>query len=224
MSADKGEANDFQLEKSLVEVNRLRGQGRVEEAAARCRELVEAWPDSWQARDLLGDIYRQQNKLPDAMAQYREALKRNPARVAIEDKIARAALKIAQPDMMRAQADLLLSLPSRRSPGFAVALSVFVPGLGQAYNRHYLKALALITLMAAALLILSLSLGARLAQQGPRPTGILDLLAIIAGSSLRWWAVAAVLVWLYGVGDAAFSAIQISEKEREFRFRRSEGQ
>lgn len=224
MSADNGGPNDFQLERSLVEVNRLRGQGRVEEAAARCRELVEASPDSWQARELLGDIYRQQNRLPDAMAQYREAMKRNPRRAAIEDKIARAALTMAQPDMLRAQADLLLTGPSHRSPGLAAALSVVLPGLGQAYNRHYLKALALITLMAAALLILSFSLGARLVQVGPRPATAFDLLLVIAGSSLRWWAVAAVLVWLYGVADAALSAMQLSEKQREFRFRRGEGQ
>jgi tetratricopeptide (TPR) repeat protein len=210
------------LERSLVEVNRLRGQGRVEEAAARCRELVEAWPDSWQARELLGDIYRQQNMLPDAMAQYREAMKRNPRRAAIEDKIARAALTMAQPDMLRAQADLLLTAPSHRSPGLAAALSVALPGLGQAYNRHYLKALALITLYTPCLLIVGLSVAARLGQPGL--VHIRQLVTATGGSSLRWWAVAAVLVWLYGVADAALSAMRTSEKERESRFRRGEGQ
>lgn len=223
MSVKQDNSDGLEMERSLVQVNRLRGQGLIEEAAARCRELIEAWPDSWEARELLGDIYRQQNRLSDAMAQYREALKRNSNRVVIEDKIARAALVLAQPDIMRAQVEMAMAEFSPRSPGLAAALSVFLPGLGQAYNRHYLKAVALIALMALCLIILSLSLGARLVQQRVARIGVIDLLAMIAGSSLRWWAIAAVAVWLYGVADAVLSAERISEKGRLFSLGSAQG-
>jgi tetratricopeptide (TPR) repeat protein len=53
-------------------------RGRLEEAAAECREILEASPDSLETYNLLGNIYHCQGDLEQAIDSYRRTCELNP--------------------------------------------------------------------------------------------------------------------------------------------------
>jgi tetratricopeptide (TPR) repeat protein len=52
----------------------LQKQGRLEDAAAEYRKLLEAVPTSWEARSNLGVVYSRLGRFEDAVVEYRRAL------------------------------------------------------------------------------------------------------------------------------------------------------
>ena len=70
------------LPKLLREISDLVHQERYDEAATACRQLIAMSPYSEYARAALGDIYRAQDRLAEAIEVYREALALKPKRPA----------------------------------------------------------------------------------------------------------------------------------------------
>ena len=155
--AGPAEADVAQL---LAQVSMLRARGQLDQATAKCREALERDPDSWEAHELMGDLYRQDRKGEEAIQEYRIALARKPDRAVIEEKIARASLIAAERRRLIEDAQALLAGKADRSdvrkPGMAALFSLVIPGLGQIYNHDYLKGLLILPIWVV--LIISLNL------------------------------------------------------------------
>ncbi len=82
----EGEAgNENYLALVRADVFRLRRQWNL--AEVECSEVLRRDPDSADAYSVMGDIYRDQGKLRDAIEWYRMALDRNPSSVADRRKV-----------------------------------------------------------------------------------------------------------------------------------------
>src|SRR5260370_28587428 len=66
------------LGEALMLAERYRGEGRLMEAEALCRRVLEAQPNVPEAEHLLGVIAHQNGRLGDAIEHRRAALKRAP--------------------------------------------------------------------------------------------------------------------------------------------------
>jgi tetratricopeptide (TPR) repeat protein len=204
--AGRAEADLSQL---LTQATLLRARGRLDEAIARCREALERDPDSWEAHELMGDLYRQTGKGEEALREYRTALARNPGRGVIEEKIARASLVAAERRRLVESAQALLAgqgeRPEVRKPSLAALLSLIVPGLGQFYNRDYIKGVMVLVVWLA----LAMTLNLVVLSGGVHRGEALDLFGLAArffsGKALALMVLNG-LVWIYAVADAALSA------------------
>src|SRR5450756_1183708 len=63
---------------ALMLADRYRGEGRLLEAEALCRQVLEAQPGLPEAAHLLGVIAHQNGKLPEAIEHVRRAVKLGP--------------------------------------------------------------------------------------------------------------------------------------------------
>jgi len=211
-------ASEGRIEPLLADANRLRARGDFEAAEQRCRQALTIAPGGWQTYELLGDIMYQQRRGEEAIEHYRLAKAANPKRAALEDKIGRASLLIAEKEFMRLRAQELLGgerdqVPRR--PSIAALLSLVVPGFGQLYNREHVKGAMVVT---AWLMLVLGAAGAALGSLHPlhggmsaaRPgSGQLDLAAIVNVFFSRptlWWTMLSIALWLYAVADAALRA------------------
>jgi tetratricopeptide (TPR) repeat protein len=71
-------ASFMPLGEAFVYADRCRGEGRLMEAEAACRQILQAKPDSPEATHLLGVIAHQNGKLADAIEHVRRAVKLAP--------------------------------------------------------------------------------------------------------------------------------------------------
>jgi len=192
------------LDVMLTEANRLRSRGLLGEANAKCREALAANQDYWPAYELMGDIFKQQGRASDAIEAYRAALQLNPERVAVEDKMARACVTLAQQRYAYLWAeDALAEGERKRNPIVSSLLSALVPGLGQFHNRRFAKGLALTS--AAVLLALMVAVQALSSLVG-RTGGVQGYVSVFFSGRTLYVTALLIAVWLWAVIDAAVRA------------------
>src|SRR5581483_1212192 len=80
MNETAGQANStfMPLAEALVYADRCRGEGRLMEAEAVCRQILQAQPNLPEATHLLGVIAHQNGKLADAIEHVQRAVKLAP--------------------------------------------------------------------------------------------------------------------------------------------------
>ena len=189
------------LDVMMTEANRLRGRGLLGEASAKCRQALTTKQDYWPAYELMGDIFKQQGRASDAIEAYRAALRLNPERAALEDKMARACVILAQQRYAYLWAeDALAEGERRRNPVVSSLLSALVPGLGQLHNRQVAKGLALTG--AAVLLAMAVAAQAMSSLVG-KTMGVQGYLSVFFSGRTMYVTALLIIVWLYGVIDAA---------------------
>ena len=210
-SAESSPEKSLQLRQLLGQATLLRVRGRAVEAIAACRQALALDDNSWEAHELLGDLLSEQAQFEPALEEYRLALRLNPARGKIEEKIGRTALKQAAQLRVLEQARLVLEgkieAPIKRNPALAALCSFILPGLGQVYNHQLLKG-AVVVLLAVLLVaadgqaVLRLLAGAGSLTQ-------LDLNAAFSAffrPPALWWTLLLGILWLAAIAEAAFQA------------------
>jgi len=204
----------------LGEAVLLRAQGKRKEGLAKCQEALKLLPENAEAFEILGDLYAETGLPEAAIEAYKRVLELDPARLMAETKIARAALQKQRIEQQRQLAQDLLEgrLPrgQTRSPATAGLLSLLLPGLGQAYNHHWLKAAALLCIYVFLFLgAVATALRTLTAQQPSAGPG-LDLFTVAGAffvSPAIWWTLLLILLYLYSVGDAALAATRSAAEE-----------
>ena len=216
-----------QIDRLALNVRVFLRQGRVAEAQAAIDDLRKLNPESAEAWELQGDLYRRQGDRKGAREAYQTAFKLDPTNAGAERKYAEVVLFLGEEDRARRQQRELVDDPAkrptkRRNPTLAVIYACLFPGLGQLYNRHHEKGLLLVVI---AILLLAMLANAVIfapwdrAKQGAtnwdrmRPISRLHLW----GDALRampWWhwvlvvlgLLAFVSMHIYAIVDAAVVA------------------
>lgn len=137
----------------LAAANLLRIRKQWDEATAKCIEVLRKYPNNASAHSLLGDIYRDQGMLRDAVEWYKLALELDPTSRADRAKLdhladelydgkpteASPTVRTASPPLRRTLRDWLELTQLNRPVGIAmvvVVLALFVGLLGAiVYNR-----------------------------------------------------------------------------------------
>ena len=148
MSSDSSEQLDEDEQNLLREtVDRALYFHRLEEAETAARKLRGASPNSTTAWELWGDVLLARGKLAEACAAFGKALELEPANADAERKYAAVQLDLhdAQRQRKLLESGNLAKLrgASEKAAGKAAAHSAFFPGLGQAYNGDYEKAIVM---------------------------------------------------------------------------------
>jgi tetratricopeptide (TPR) repeat protein len=212
---------------SLAGVQRTRGQITD---ARETLEKVLLLSEGMKPREIapvheqIGDLLLTEEKLDEAVASFKKAYEIDPTRVSAEKKFANTTLRISDSKaenrlneaMMRGDGigDLLADSAryGRRNAGFAMLLSLVVPGFGQFYNGQFRKGVLLLGIFALALLIISVSPDgkdlmdsfARIVSMKPLGrSGNVSLLTITM-------AILAFGTWLYSLVDAPYYAGKVN--------------
>jgi tetratricopeptide (TPR) repeat protein len=161
----------YEIEDELraAEFERLYGTARMQlrrgltdSAAQAAEELLERWPDSTTAHELMGDVLCVQGKVDEALAAFAKAKGIEPANVDAERKYAALMLKTGEVERRRERMAKMLDDPAahvkhkRSQPMAAMTLALVFPGFGQVYNDDYMKGLGLFS---GAFVILVLLIG-----------------------------------------------------------------
>jgi TM2 domain-containing membrane protein YozV len=187
----------------LGQATLLRTRGQRMQAFQLTQEAIRLAEQSWEAHELQGDVLMDMGRATEAMTSYRRARELRPDRIALEDKIARGALRAAARNQMLAQADLVLGDRGRggdakRKSGYAALFSL-MPGLGQIYNGQVLKGIVVGIVMVIFIAVASQQLDVSLFRT-----------SLLGGVSPVWAALIA-LLWLYSVIDAIIYASKNQE-------------
>lgn len=142
------EIDHIELEKLLRHARAFVKRGDLNAALGIANQLVEKYPESTSAHELLGDIYYAMGKTGKARAHYKRALEIEPANADAERKFAEALLNTSVEEQRAAMIRGVLSgsvqhNTSSRRPLNAVVAALLFPGWGQLYNREYEKGLAI---------------------------------------------------------------------------------
>jgi len=203
------EPSPVDVKQLLTQANLARVRGNWAEAERKCQQAVTAAPDQAEAWELLGDACYAQSKGAQAINYYRKAYALQPARATLEEKIGRASLLIARQELIMNAPDLFLAGYQRtRKPSLAAFFSLIAPGLGQLYNRQWLKGSLLLLLYLGSVIALTGT-----ATQALRllrgSAAVVDITRIINVFFTGWpllCGVLVLLVYLYAVADAAWVA------------------
>ena len=197
----------------------LRVRGEHEKALEIAYEAVGLDNGNWEAHELLGDLLVSVNRPEQALESYRRARELNRSRVALEDKIAKAALKRAARlnAVALSQAYLDGTVKSdmvKRNPAYAALFSLLLPGLGQVYNGQLVKGMGMLFAYTLCFALSVLAVLRDLATRPAGPQGILygpsiDTSAILSAlftGVAAIWVVLLLALWVYSVIDAAVRA------------------
>jgi len=193
----------------------LRVRGEHEKALEIAYEAVGIDNENWEAHELLGDLLVLENRPEQALESYGRARELNRSRVALEDKIARAALRRAARlnAVALSQAYLDGTIKSdmvKRNPAYAALFSLLLPGLGQVYNGQLVKGMAMLFAYTLCFALSVLAVLRDLATRPAGPQGILygpslDMSAILSAlftGVAAIWVVLLLALWVYSVVDA----------------------
>ncbi len=197
----------------LGQATLMRARGKQAEALKIAQEALTLDEENADAHEMVGDLLMDLKRGAQAVASFKRARELNPSRVALEDKLARAALLRAQGLQTAAQAEAMLSGRGGASgpvhkPGYAALLSA-IPGLGQIYNEQLAKGLAMLAGWIALLAIISRAMKAsmleavssRVSGYGAGP----DLWSAFTGVNVVW-TVLLIGLHVYAIVDAAVCA------------------
>jgi tetratricopeptide (TPR) repeat protein len=157
MAMDSAERRDeIEEELQAAEFERLYGtvrmqlrRGQTDSAAQAAAELLERWPESTTAHELMGDVLQVQGKTTQAMAAFTKARELEPANADAERKYAALLLRTGETERRRERMTMALENPAahvrtkQNRPVVAAALAFVFPGFGQVYNDDYVKGLGL---------------------------------------------------------------------------------
>jgi len=206
------------LRELLGRATLARTRRQWEQALKLVQEAIALDESSAEAHELQGDLLLELKRGAEAMGSFRRARELRPSRALLEDKIARAALQQAarqqRIELSQAILEGRVKPASKRSPGYAAVLSLMLPGLGQFYNGEVVKGLVMLT---AYVFLLALALLAVLREIATSPSAAggglfgqeINVGAIFSGLSSGGTTLVSVLLvvlWLYGIGDAAWRA------------------
>jgi tetratricopeptide (TPR) repeat protein len=177
-----------QIDRLVLNARVFLRQGRTAEAQAAIDELRTLQPDSAEACELQGDLCRRQGDRKGAREAYQQAFKLDPTNASAERKYAEVVLFLGEQERARREQRELVESPDKRPPKrrsltLAVVCAFLFPGLGQLYNRHHEKGLALFaaSLMIVILLVYGMII-APWVPHGGRPHQGLDV-----GEQLEMW-------------------------------------
>jgi TM2 domain-containing membrane protein YozV len=123
-----------QAEQILRDAALLRRREKYAEAEKKCREALQLVPKDAAALELLGDLLQGVARINEALAAYKRALEADPKRSSAERKYGELLMRQQHWDTADPEA-----VP--RKPGFALLLSLLLPGLGQFHNGEFGKGL-----------------------------------------------------------------------------------
>jgi len=129
------------LERVLSEIYLRLRQGKFAEAKERLAKAKDLAPDSQAVLEIEGDLALAQRSYQMAQERYQQALRLDPTNTKLEEKFARALLKVHEPEYATL-ANYDESLWSNRVPRPAITSalqSALLPGLGQIYNGDLVK-------------------------------------------------------------------------------------
>jgi tetratricopeptide (TPR) repeat protein len=206
----------------LGEAVLLRARKRLKEALGKCQEALLLLPGNAEAFDIMGDLYLESGLTEAAIEAYKRVLELDPSRAdAVELKIARAALKQARIDGRRKLARDLVEGRVKRirgpNPTATGLLSLLFPGLGQAYNQQWPKALG----FACAFLFFARQVadgaGAIIKARFSPPStpSISDLFGAFFTPPVLWWTLLLTALYIYSVVDAALVAVHSVSEETD---------
>jgi tetratricopeptide (TPR) repeat protein len=213
-----------QVDRLVLNARVFLRQGRTAETQGAIDELRQLEPDSAEAWELQGDLCRRQGDRKGAREAYQQAFKLDPANASAERKYAEVVLFLGEAERARREQRDLVESPDKRPPkprsfALAVTCACLFPGLGQLYNRHHEKGLALFSV--SLLIIILLIYGMVIAPWAPhgRPHHRLDFgeqveMWLQNLRTMPWWqwtlTILGVLAFLgmlaYGIIDAAIVA------------------
>lgn len=186
-------------------IHRMRQQWSAAEAL--CRQALELAPEDPMGIEMMGDLQVEKGNLQTALEHYRKAFEAQPGKAILEEKIGRTVLSIAEEEQERAEAQLLLNSPNRKSERkrnatVATLLSLLCPGIGQLFLGQQVKggillAVGLLSIWfggADLFKLLVVASGAAL----PRGESVNSFLAMLG--------ILGLLVWLYSLLDASAQA------------------
>lgn len=207
------------LRELLGRATLLRVRGEHEKALEIAYEAVGIDHENWEAHELLGDLLVSVNRPEQALESYGRARELNRSRVALEDKIARAALKRAARLSAVALSQAYLdgtakSDTVKRNPAYAALFSLLLPGLGQVYNGQLVKGMAMLFTFTLCFALSVLAVLRDFAARSPGPQGILYgpridtsvILSALFTGVTAIWVVLLLALWVYSVVDAAVRA------------------
>ena len=220
MSEDRSTTEIRQKMRELLgRATLLRVRGEHEKALEIAYEAVGIDNGNWEAHELLGDLLVSANRPEQALESYGRARELNRSRVALEDKIAKAALKRAARLNAVALSQSYLdgtakSDTVKRNPAYAALFSLMLPGLGQVYNGQMVKGMGMLFAYTVCFALLVLAVLRDLAARPPGPQGILygpsiDMSAVLSAlftGVAAIWMVLLLALWVYSVVDAAVRA------------------
>jgi len=203
----------------------LRARGQHGEALKLAQEALTLDEKNAEIHELIGDLLMASGRGAEAFDSFRRARELSPGRTALEDKLARAALRRADKLRSAQIAEAMLAGTYKpeappRKPGYAAVFSLLIPGLGQIYNGELLRGLAI--LAGYVLLLVLTSLGVR-GEAGVGPGGwagtyvrqldARSLLSSLLGGVGAVWIILLLLLWIYAVADAAIRASKTMTSE-----------
>lgn len=202
----------------LGQATLARIRGRKEEALKLAQEALTLDEGNGEAHELVGDLLMDLNRGEQALGSFQRARELMPDRVALEDKMARAALRKAKRLETLARSEALLAgkegaARRKRSPGYAALLSLIVPGLGQLYNGEVVKGLAMVAAfvllaplaMLAVLREVSAAVGVFGGPSGPQ-MGVGGVLSALSSGEALVVIIPLAGLWIYAIADAALRA------------------
>jgi tetratricopeptide (TPR) repeat protein len=197
-----------QVARLLREANVYRIRQQWDLAEAKCREALALMPEDAGTIEMIADLLRAQDKLPEASDQYRRAMALAPERTIVEKKYAEVALELAERKRLRDLAQLALENPQalrqprkKRNVTMALFSSLLFPGLGQFYNAGGFDLKGAI-LAGVALLCLLLGLKGLVALA----LGSMGARVPVGESGSAAFGLLLVIVWVYAIGDAVAQA------------------
>jgi tetratricopeptide (TPR) repeat protein len=207
ISDDMESKQKQEVDRLLVLANVQRMRNQFVEAEDTCRKALEITPGDVSLKEILADILQERGKPEDALAEYKSAMELAPGKASLETKYAKLIIEIAERKHEKELAEDMLNNPHKypvvkKSVGLVLLLAAIFPGLGQLYNKEYVKAgvISGVSILFIATWALTIKFGGYRAV-----TNISDFFADTNPLVLVLGFLAGIL-YLYGVFDAVFSA------------------
>jgi hypothetical protein len=210
---------------SLATVQRMRAQILDSRASLQKALIVsEGMPGPQVApiHEMLGDMLAAEERWEQAAAAYEQAQILDPARASAERKFGEMTLRIADEKAMAklggmagaGGSDAITSgAQGKRNPGFAMILSLIVPGFGQFYNGQFIKACTCLGIFVIAIFLITMTPEIKALRCLFTPTAGCRGLSV---SPFTWFCVlAASGAWLFSLVDAPISASKTQDTSSE---------
>jgi hypothetical protein len=212
---------------SLATVQRMRAQ--ILDARASLQKAIilsEGMPGPQVApiHEMLGDMLAAEERWEQAAASYEQAQALDPARASAERKFGEMTLRIADEKAMAKLGGMVRSgsgdaitsgSQGKRNPGFAMILSLIVPGFGQFYNGQFIKACVCLGVFVIAMFLITLTPDIKAIRCLLIPgttTGCRGLTI----APLTWFCIlAAAGAWLFSLIDAPIAASKTQDMSIE---------
>lgn len=206
---------------SLASVQRMRAQIVDARKTLQQALIVSAGLPGAQIapiHEMIGDLMAAEERWDQAADAYEKAHQLDPKRMTAEKKYGEMTLRLADEKAMASLGDAFLkgdgsALSSgargKRSPGFAMILSLIMPGFGQFYNGQFVKGSICLGIVVLAIFLIAVTsdLNALLCLFAPTRA-----CRGVHVSPLTWLCLAIfVAVWLYGLVDAPMSAARTTD-------------